>query len=177
MPVIKWQVAATSLIFSSQLWASSSLETSGDIVHLALPATALAATVFYEDGDQGMWQFAKAAVSARLVTEGLKFAIDKERPDGSGNDSFPSGHTTDSFMAATFIQQRYGWQYGLPAYVGATFVAYSRVESDKHYLGDVLAGAAIGALAGWYFTDPYQDINVIPIVGNGQYGLYISGRF
>ncbi|QDF68614.1 phosphatase PAP2 family protein [Shewanella sp. SNU WT4] len=165
------------MALSTPALASSSLETSGDIVHLALPVSALAATVFYEEGDAGMWQLAKAAVSARLITEGLKLAVDKERPDGSGNDSFPSGHTTDSFMAATFIQQRYGWQYGAPAYVAATFVAYSRVESDKHYVGDVLAGAAIGALAGWYFTDPYENINITPIVGNGQYGLYISGRF
>lgn len=46
--------------------------------------------------------------------------MSKDRPDDSGDDSFPSGHT-DSFMAATFIQQRYGWQYGLPAYVAASW--------------------------------------------------------
>jgi membrane-associated phospholipid phosphatase len=80
-------------------------------------------------------------------------------------------------MAATFIQQRYGWQYGLPAYVAASYVGYTRVASDQHYLEDVLAGAAIGALAGWYFTQPYEGITVTPIAGNGVYGLYVSGQF
>lgn len=169
------------MLVSTSSWASSDLETSGDVLHLLLPATALGATLFYEDNSDGeydgSWQLIKAAVSSRIVVEGLKLSVNKDRPDGSDDDSFPSGHTSDSFMAATFIQQRYGWQYGLPAYVAATYVGYTRVESDKHYVEDVLSGAAIGALAGWYFTQPYEDINIIPVAGNGVYGLYVSGRF
>ena len=59
-------------------------------------------------------------------------------------------------MAATFIQQRYGWQYGLPAYVAASYVGYTRVASDQHYLEDVLAGAAIGALAVGILLNPMK---------------------
>lgn len=165
------------VIISSTSWASSDLETSGDVLHLMLPATAMGATLFYEDGYDGSWQLIQAAVSSRLVVEGLKYGVSKDRPDGSGDDSFPSGHTSDSFMAATFIHQRYGWQYGLPAYIVASYVGYTRVASDQHYLEDVLVGAAIGALAGWYFTDPYKGITVTPLASNGIYGVYISGRF
>lgn len=164
---------------SANASASSTLETSGDVLHLLLPATALGATLFYEqdNGYQGSVELIKAAVSNRLVVEALKYSVDKQRPDGSGDDSFPSGHTADSFMAATFIYQRYGWQYGVPAYIGASYVGYTRVASDKHHVEDVLAGAAIGALAGWYFATPYEGVQLTPIVGNGQYGLYVSGRF
>ncbi|MGI2259296.1 phosphatase PAP2 family protein [Shewanella sp. GXUN23E] len=165
------------LLSAPAAMAGDSLETSGDVLHLLLPATALGATLFYEQGDEGSWQFIKAAVSSRVVTEGLKWAVDKERPDGSGNDSFPSGHTADSFMAATFINQRYGWEWGVPAYAVATYVGYTRVASDKHEVEDVLAGAAIGALAGWFFTSPYEGLTIVPVAGNGQYGLYVSGRF
>lgn len=168
---------ALAALLSFPSFADTKLETSGDVLHLLLPATAMGATLFYEDGYDGSWQLIQAAVTSRLVVEGLKYSIDSERPDGSGDDSFPSGHTSDSFMAATFINQRYGWQYGVPAYVAATYVGYTRVASDQHHVGDVLAGAAIGALAGWYFTDPYQNVTVTPIVGNGSYGLYVSGRF
>ena len=161
--------------------ASTNLEVSGDALHLLLPVTALGATIFYEDYSQdnyaGTWQFAKAALSSRLVTEALKLSVDKERPDHSGNDSFPSGHTADSFMAATFINQRYGWHYGVPALVLASYVGYTRVAADKHHVEDVLAGAAIGSFAGWFFTQPYKNVTLTPIVNKDQYGLYINGRF
>ncbi len=157
--------------------AKSTLEKSGDIIHLLLPATALAATLIIEDDFQGGWQLVKTGVVSRVAVEALKYGIEKDRPDGSGDDSFPSGHTADSFAAATFMQQRYGWQWGIPAYIGATFVAYSRVESDKHYIEDVLAGAAIGIISALYFTDPYSGITITPSAGGGHYGLSFSGVF
>lgn len=45
---------------------------------------------------------------------------------------------------AAFLQMRYGWALGGPAYAVASFVACSRVESKRHYTSDVVAGAAIG---------------------------------
>jgi hypothetical protein len=168
------------MIFVGSVSAKSNLEKSGDIMHFLLPATALGLTLVIEDNEdkyQGSWQLIKSGVVSRVAVEGLKFAVDKDRPDGSGDDSFPSGHTADSFASATFIQQRYGWQWGIPAYIGATFVGYSRVKSDKHYLEDVLAGAAIGILAGLYFTEPYSGITISPTANSGHYGLSFSGSF
>jgi len=157
--------------------AKSSLEKSGDIVHLFLPAAAFGATLVIEDDFQGSWQLIKSGVVSRVAVEGLKYGIDKDRPDGSGDDSFPSGHTADSFASATFIQQRYGWKWAIPAYVGAIFVGYSRVESDKHFVEDVLAGAVIGIISGLYFTEPYSGVTISPTAGNGQYGVSFSGTF
>lgn len=165
------------LLFISQTQAKSSLEKSGDILHLLLPATAFGATLVVEDNYQGTWQLVKSGVVSRLTVEGLKYSIDKDRPDESGNDSFPSGHTADSFAAATFIQQRYGWSWAIPAYIGATFVGYSRVESDKHYIEDVLTGAAIGIISGVFFTEPYAGITITPRVGDKTIGVSFSGTF
>lgn len=47
------------------------------------------------------------------------------------------------------MRKRYGWKYGIPAYVAATFVAVSRVESKEHYVQDVLAGAT-RLYKGWH---------------------------
>jgi len=69
--------------------------------------------------------------------------VDKKRPTGS-NQSFPSGHTSAVFQGAAFIHKRYGLKQAAAAYIGATFVGYSRVESDKHFTEDVIAGAALG---------------------------------
>ena len=165
------------LLAAAPVLAKSSLKKSGDITHLLLPATALGATLVIEDDYQGSWQLIKTGVVSRVAVEGLKYAVDKDRPDDSGDDSFPSGHTADSFAAATFIQQRYGWKWGIPAYIGATFVGYTRVDSDKHYVEDVLAGAAIGIISGLYFTEPYSGITISPIAKSGHYGINFSGTF
>ena len=165
------------LVVADPVLAKSNLEKSGDIIHLLLPAAALGATLVFEDDYQGSWQLIKSGVVYRVAVEGLKFAVDKNRPDGSGDDSFPSGHTADSFAAATFIQQRYGWRWAIPAYIGATFVGYSRVQSDKHYAVDVLAGAAIGIISGLYFTETYSGITISPTASSGHYGLSFSGTF
>ena len=70
---------------------------------------------------------------------------------------------------------RYGWEVGLPAYGIATLVSIGRVQSDKHYWEDVLAGALIGSLSGWAFTDSFDDsVKVVPWAGRYGAGLTVS---
>ena len=105
---------------------------------------------------QGEWKGTKQAAfsigSTSLVTTGLKAVVSEERPDGSDDKSFPSGHTSVSFAAAATLHKRYGWEVGIPAHVVAAFVGIARVQADKHFAHDVIAGAAIGEAAGWIIT-------------------------
>lgn len=114
------------------------------IVALGLPAI------------QGDWQGTKQAAfsigTTSLVTAGLKATIPEERPDGSDDKSFPSGHASVSFAAAATLHKRYGWEAGVPAHIVAAFVGVARVKADKHFAHDVIAGAVIGEAAGWVFT-------------------------
>jgi hypothetical protein len=48
------------------------------------------------------------------------------------------------------------------------------VEAKKHYVHDVLAGAALGSVTSFYFTKPYKDVTVIPLAGSGLYGVVVS---
>jgi membrane-associated phospholipid phosphatase len=82
-----------------------------------------------------------------------------------------------AFQGATFIHKRYGKKYSIPAFIGAAFVGYSRVEADKHYTEDVLAGAAIGICSSLYFTRPYKGFTVTPTANGGTYGLTFAKRF
>ena len=72
------------------------------------------------------------------------------RPDGSDPYSFPSGHTANAFCGAEFLRQEYkgksAW-YGIGGYAAAFVTAYLRMYNDKHWLGDVVAGAGIGILS------------------------------
>ncbi|WP_207766086.1 phosphatase PAP2 family protein [Solimonas fluminis] len=87
--------------------------------------------------------FGLAFLRMEVATYGLKYAVDAERPNG-GPRSFPSGHTASAFMGAEFIRKEYGWGWGVPAYLTASWVGYSRVETENHYWRDVIAGALIG---------------------------------
>ena len=145
------------------------VRTSGDIGAVLLPVAGLTAILIQKDWE-GLKQGALAGVTTLGVTYALKYAVKKERPDYSDNHSFPSMHTSVSFAAASFIQRRYGWKWGLPAYVVSTYVGWSRVYGKKHDWWDVAAGAAIGAGSSYIFTRPFSkkhDLSLSPVAGDG----------
>lgn len=134
------------------------LESSGDILQLALPITAGIMTLIEKDY-QGTKKLAFSYTTALVLTYSLKEIVHKQRPEGRVLfDSFPSGHTTSAFSGASFIQRRYGWKYGKYAYVLAGVVGLSRMEGPDgwHDIWDVLGGAAIGIGSTYLFTKPYQ---------------------
>lgn len=81
------------------------------------------------------------------MTYGTKKMVNEERPDGSDDESFPSGHCANSFMTAEMIRHEYGNAYGAVAYAMATGVGFLRMYNNKHWANDVLAGAGIGILS------------------------------
>lgn len=158
-------------------YARDSVEKSGDALAVLIPALGFGSTLFYEKGYEGSLQFLESFATAQLTTAVLKNVTNEERPNGSCCRSFPSGHASAAFTGAGFIHERYGLGYAIPAYVGATYVGYTRVHADKHFVKDVVAGAAIGVLSSFYFTDPYRDITLTPTGGNGAYGISFSMRW
>lgn len=80
----------------------------------------------------------------------LKHTVHQWRPDRSNRYSFPSGHSMQVFATATMLAQEYGEQYRWMPYAAyglATGVGLLRLANNKHYLGDVLVGAALGILS------------------------------
>lgn len=97
---------------------------------------------------------AEALIDAGIVTETLKFATGRERPNYdngrgrffTGGNSFPSGHATSAWSVATVIAYEYQnhplVRYG--AFAAATLVSLSRYSGRNHFLSDVLIGSAVG---------------------------------
>lgn len=149
----------------------------GTAIRWTLVGAALTAPAVQGDWN-GEFQAIGSIGAATLVTQGLKETISKERPDGSDNRSFPSGHTSSAFAAAATLHNRYGWKVGLPAHALAAFVGVSRIEAEKHDVVDVLAGAAIGSLSGFLITRKRDDgVVIIPWADGDGGGVLIAGRF
>lgn len=130
-------------------------------------------------------------ISAAFVLP-LKNITKIQRPDGSGFNSFPSGHTTTAFAAAEFLRMEYKevspW-YGIAGYAAATTTGVLRLYNNKHWVSDVVAGAGFGILstklAYWiypsikrkFFKDKPMNTMVMPYYQSGGGGLALVYNF
>ncbi len=105
----------------------------------------LAGSQRFRDASYDIAQVTLVAVS---YTTALKYATQRERPDGSNNQSFPSGHTSNAFAWATVGAHHYGWKLGVPGFLVASLIGVARLEKNAHHLSDVLAGAGLGYIVG-----------------------------
>jgi len=147
--------AIALLMASAQGAAAASSESLGTDVAIALPLIAGGITLAKDDW-KGTAQLGVDTIATVGIAYGLKHVIHEERPDKSDNKSMPSDTSALGFAPAQFLWDRYGWRYGLPAYAAATFVAWSRVDADKHHWYDVTASAALAFGVSQIFTTRYH---------------------
>jgi membrane-associated phospholipid phosphatase len=113
------------------------------------------------------------AVSAAInsgITLAMKYSINRDRPyvtyqdiakkGKAGSPSFPSGHTSSAFSAATSLSLAYPkWYIIAPSYLWAGTVGFSRMDLGVHYPSDVLAGALIGSGSAYLTYKISQKLN------------------
>jgi len=161
----------TTMLLSQNCF-SIGTETFGDALLILIPSLSYGTTLYLDD-KEGENQFYKSFATNAGITYAVKYAVNRKRPNGK-DYSFPSGHTSATFQSASFIHKRYGFKYAIPSYLGATFVGYSRVDAKAHYTSDVVAGAVLGTLSGFFFTSNYKGFQVHPISMNSGYGIGIK---
>jgi len=157
---------------------SSGQTRAGDVLSYAIPVVTLGAELLRGERD-GALQYTEALAVTLLGTEVLKSTTHVERPDHSDNKSFPSGHASRAFSAATYVHRRYGLEPALPLYVLGTYVGYTRVQARRHRWADVAGSAAVSAAASWWLVQPRSDqrLVVLPEIGPHYVGVEIAASW
>lgn len=136
--------------------------------------------------------YAMSNIFLNISVTSLKKITRLPRPDGSAESSFPSGHTAEAFASAEFMRLEYKnvspW-YGAAGYAMAAATGYLRMYNNKHWFGDVVAGAGVGILstkiAYWIypkiqhklFKDKPVKTVVMPVYQNNSLGVAIVQHF
>ncbi|MBI2813736.1 MAG: phosphatase PAP2 family protein [Opitutae bacterium] len=132
-------------------------------------------------------------IASGIIAPVLKFTVGRVRPSTatntfefrsfSGNDSFPSGHTTQAFAVASVIAAHYDqwWVQGV-AYGLAGVVGYSRIEQNAHFTSDVVAGAIIGTVVGRAIVHRHDRakpgaLALAPFFGGHAQGVMLQKEF
>jgi len=131
-----------------------------------------------QSGDTKTYEVGKTLFSA-LIINGLSTMAGQaaswdEGPNGEWG-TFPSGHTSSMFTFASVMHEAYGPWVGAPLYALGGLVAYQRLETNEHYLSDVVMGGVMGLVIGHTvagehefnvfggtvmpYVDPYSDFS------------------
>jgi membrane-associated phospholipid phosphatase len=135
-----------------------------------VPTVGAGALVGHLAGNAALTRTALRAAGAVVVAGGtvtaFKYAIGRRRPSSTGDadefrpfsgwNSFPSGHTAVAFALATAIAEetRDPWTEAA-LYGAATLTAFARVNDDRHWASDVVAGALVGHLSARWLSRRY----------------------
>lgn len=125
-------------------------------------------------GQEQSWTLFKALSVTGATTLGLKLLRDNDTPNGKYL-GWPSGHTSSSFTVASVLNEIYGPEVGIPAFLGAGFVGYRMMDSGDHWASDVLFGAVLGTVVGTHFgkkhnalkSTGFEMVPYIDVVGHG----------
>jgi membrane-associated phospholipid phosphatase len=106
---------------------------------------------------------AKAMIAALSVTGvatfGLKAIRHNDTPNGK-DWAWPSGHAASSFTVASMLDEFYGPNVGVPAYLFASLISYRMLDTGDHWTSDVVFGAAIGWLVGHTFGEKQKQLEI-----------------
>jgi membrane-associated phospholipid phosphatase len=142
-------LAATGPAFADKV------ETVGKGIAIAMPLIA-GGWSLYEGDRTGLAELTVDTLATVGTAYALKNIVREQRPDKSDYQSFPSDTAALAFAPAQYIWDRYGWEYGMPAYAAAMFAGYSRIEAKKHHWYDVAASAGIAFTFSKIFTTRYR---------------------
>ena len=133
----------------------------GQLVPNALYIGAMSISGYNGDPEgyrRAIGMFKASAYSSSLTTV-MKYTIRSHRPNNRNvKNSFPSGHATTAFAFSGYVMAEHQYYLGIPALILASFVGYSRINDNRHWIQDITAGATIGWVYGWGISKYQQKL-------------------
>lgn len=150
----------------------------GDVLRFAMPA-GVATYELWRGDREGLWQFGRSWIVTLGATEVIKRSTRVERPDRSDDLSFPSGHASHAFAAATYMHRRHGFDEAWPWYAAATYVGWTRVQANRHRWVDIAGSAALAGASSWWLVSPVGDrgVSVAPVVAPGLIAVEVRASW
>jgi hypothetical protein len=133
---------AATLTASPAFAASKALREAGNAFTYALPAAAVGVTLWHRDW-KGLGEFAVAAGLTFGSAYALRQIVRERRPDGSDFHSMSPPDLALADSSADYLWNRYGWQYGVPAYAGRFVVSFALSDAKKNHWYDTVASGAL----------------------------------
>lgn len=142
----------------------------GDFLAVAIPV-ATVGTEWLRGDREGAAQYSLTFAAAAGATEVLKRATHVERPDGTNNLSFPSGHAARAFSAAAYVRARHGLEVAAPLYLTALYVGYTRVDARRHRWSDVVGAALVAEASAALLVQRAGGPEIVVTAGAGRQRL------
>jgi hypothetical protein len=154
-------------------------------------ASALWYAVSKKNHDDFNKERAKSMLAALAVTNVATFSLKAIRHNDSPNGkdwAWPSGHAASSFTVASMLDEFYGPNVGIPAYLFASLISYRMLDTGDHWTSDVVFGAAIGWVVGHTFGAKQKQLEIagfkvlpytacVPVNNDTVVGVNLVKRF
>ncbi|HXC55550.1 MAG TPA: hypothetical protein VNU97_09655 [Rhizomicrobium sp.] len=142
---------------SAAATADPSLRKAANVLTIALPVAAVGVSLLHHEDWKGVAEF---AVSAGL-TVGSAYLIRKivreRRPDHFDFNSMTPPDVAISDASADYLWSRYGWRYGVPAFIARSIVSYADTDGKKNHWYDTLASGALAFGFNYAIVTRYRD--------------------
>lgn len=174
-PSSRWIIFVACVYFllkpATALCGASAI--AGHAVMSAIPVSAFAVTYFKDDAE-GRKQLFRNVIVNQLLTSIARVGFNEtslgERPTGN-EYGFPSGHVSFAGAGSSFYAERYGWKYGVPAWIATGFVMNNRVQNNDHHWRDVIASAGLSYVVAKFFVTPEEATYIAPVIGPDWLGF------
>jgi membrane-associated phospholipid phosphatase len=110
----------------------------------------------------------RSTILSQAFVLGIKYAAQRDRPTGECC-AFPSGHAATTFATASVLERHFGYRGAWPTLLAASYVGMSRLADNRHFLSDVVFGAALGIATGWTVVGRHgrENFTLLPVPVRG----------
>jgi membrane-associated phospholipid phosphatase len=169
-------VLVAVLLASHPLRAGADEEAIADVFTGVVPLGALY-VAHNKDDKEGKGQWFRSTATSLVINTALRVAFNETeygtRPNGHPY-GFPSGHMSFIVSGAAFLQERYGYRYGIPAYALSAYTAWVRVDTGHHYWRDIVAATALAYGVSRVLVTPLEPVKVAPLIEQDALGVRLA---